>query len=62
MQRFKSLQVAASHGWKVASELELGRRQDVSVVNSEELQEALRLRLQHQKLEEGLSKAKGGRA
>ena len=62
MQRFKSLQVAASHGWKVASELELGRRQDVSVVNAEELQEALRLRLQHQKLEEGLSKAKSGRA
>ena len=61
MQRFKSLQVAASHGWKVASELELGRRQDVSVVNVEELQEALRLRLRNQKLEEGLGKAKGGR-
>ena len=59
VQRFKSLQMSHLYGWKVAQELELSNRSDVSIVTMEEKQEALRAYQRDHKVLEGLGKGKG---
>ena len=60
MQRFRCLQMAATHGWRVAQELELVPGQDSSLVPMEMREEALRLHQRNRKFLEGVSKAKSG--
>ena len=59
MQRFRAVQMAATHGWRVASELELGSRADASLVTEEMREEALRSHSRHARVEEGIRRAKG---
>ena len=60
MQRFRCLHMAATHGWRVAQELELAPGQDSSPVPMEMREEALRLHQRNRKFLEGVSKATSG--
>ena len=60
MQRFRSVQLAAQYGWKVAQELELTNNGDATLVPPEMREEALRSYHKHSKVLDGLKKAKGG--
>ena len=60
MQRFRCVQLASTHGWKVATELELGAGQDGSLVTPELREEALRCYGRHKRIADGIGKAKGG--
>ena len=58
MQRFRCVQLASSHGWQVASQLELSNRADASLVPMEMREEALRDHRREAKITEGLRKSK----
>ena len=60
MQRFRVVHLAASQGWKVASELELSNRADASLVPMEMREEALKAYQRSSRVQEGLFKAKAG--
>ena len=60
MQRFRCVQLASTHGWRVATDFELGAAQDGSLVTSELREEALRCYGRHKKIADGIGKAKGG--
>ena len=57
MQRFKAVQVAGTHGWKLAGELDLSNKGDVTLVSPEEMAAAADARRRALKLEEAVSKA-----
>ena len=59
MQRFRAVHMAASHGCRVASELELGTRTDASLVSEEMREEALRSHSRHARVEESIRRARG---
>ena len=58
MQRFKSLQVGVTSGWRLGEQLELIDKTDLSLAGSDELHEAVRSRLRTQRPEEGMTRAK----
>ena len=62
MQRFRSVQLAATHGWKVASELELSNHEDDSLVPVDMKKEVLKSYHRHSKIVEGLRRAQGGQS
>ena len=59
MQRFRCVQLVSSHGWQVASQLELSNRADASLVPMEMREEALRDHRQKAKITEGPRKSEG---
>ena len=54
MQRFRCVQLASSHGWQVASQLELSRREDASLVPMEICEDAMREHSRESKITQGL--------
>ena len=60
VQRLRALQVSVTKGWKVAEQLELSGRRDVSLVGQDMMADAVSSRLRMARLEENTTKAKGG--
>ena len=59
MQRFRCVRMASTHGWRVASQLELSNRDDATLVPSDVREEALCAHHRDARVQDGLRKAKG---